>query len=79
MTPAAPVTADNQIVMYFHCGGCLSDCPPGISPGDWARIEVGWTQRGLQVRCRRCDRNIMHIDFEGRKHPANTSSGRKTL
>jgi hypothetical protein len=70
--PRKPPTADNQIVMFFHCGRCLPDCPPGQSPGEWASLEAGWTKIGLQIRCKRCDLNILHIDFEGRKHPANT-------
>jgi hypothetical protein len=40
---------------------------------DWQKIQVGWTQLGLQVWCIRHDCNIMHIDFEGVKHRANTT------
>ena len=68
-----PVTADKQIVMFFHCGGCLGHVPVGKTPREWSSIEAGWTERGLQVRCKRCDENIVHVDFEGQKHPANTS------
>jgi hypothetical protein len=30
-------------------------------------LEVGWTPKGLQVWCKRCERNVLHLDFEGRK------------
>lgn len=63
----------NEIKLYFHCGLCMKELPEGISPREWARLEVGWTERGLQVWCKRHDVNVMHIDFEGRVHPANTS------
>lgn len=58
---------------YLHCGMCLREKPPGISPRTYARFEVGWTDRGLQMWCVRHEANIVHIDFEGQVHPANTS------
>jgi hypothetical protein len=67
-----PIPARNAITAFFHCGGCLADCPPNMSPSEWSRLEAGFTKLGVQVRCRRCDLNIVHIDFEGQKHPANT-------
>lgn len=68
-----PVPATNCIQMFFHCGTCLPDKPIDQSPSEWSALEVGWTPIGLQVRCKRCDRNIVHIDFEGQRHPANTT------
>ncbi len=52
--------------MFFHCGLCLEQ-------GMKANIEAGWTVVGFQVWCRNHDCNIIHFDFEGHKHPANTS------
>jgi len=69
--------AANQIGMFLYCAHCIKDKPNGISPRQWVSLEVGWTKQGLQIRCRRCDLNIIHIDFEGHKHPANTQ-GRDT-
>lgn len=63
----------NQIKLFFHCAKCLPDMPTGMTPQQWAVIECGWTELGFQVWCGRCDCNIMHVDFEGMKHPANTT------
>jgi hypothetical protein len=67
-----PIPAANSIKLFFHCSTCIGDRPADQSPSEWCSIEAGWTTLGLQVRCKRCDLNIVHIDFEGRKHPANT-------
>jgi hypothetical protein len=57
----------------MHCGLCLGDIPDGISPENYARLSVGWTERGLQVWCVRHDVNVIHVDFEGVTHKANTT------
>jgi len=54
----------NQIVMYIHCKTCLRGIPPGKTPRDWARLSVGWTDKGLQVWCDRCDKEVVHIYAE---------------
>lgn len=64
----------NSITHYMHCGMCLSERPESVSPRDWAQVEVGLTPVGLQVWCKRHDVNVMHIDFEGHQHPANTAT-----
>lgn len=64
---------DNQIKMYMHCARCLGDRPPTVSPADYSQLDIGWTDHGLQVWCRRHDCNVLHVDFEGVKHPASTS------
>lgn len=63
----------NAITMYIHCGQCLGEMPPGHSPSSWARLAVGWTVAGLQVWCERHNANVLHVDFEGQRHPANTT------
>ena len=57
----------NQIVQFFHCATCLKDLPGNQSPRDWVRPEIGWTKKGLQVWCTRCETNIIHLDFLGQK------------
>ena len=64
---------ENEITTFFHCVRCFDDRPADQSPRDWARLEVGFTEIGLQVWCKRCECNIAHIDFEGQRHPANTT------
>ena len=62
--------SENEILMLLHCKRCGENIPPGMSPSDYQDIEVGWTEIGLQVWCKRHDDNIIHIDFEGHDHPA---------
>jgi len=62
--------SENEIVGFFHCKDCGKEIPPGMSPKEYQDIEVGWTEIGLQVWCKRHDFSIIHIDFEGHKHPA---------
>jgi hypothetical protein len=65
---------DNNIVQFFHCTLCIKEgIPEGESPRTWARFDIGWTKEGLQVWCVRHEANIMHIDFQGQKHPADLS------
>lgn len=63
--------------MYLHCGLCgeewknTEEIRTTQSPSDYSRLGVGWTKEGLQIWCKRHDCNVMHIDFQGQKHPAN--------
>ena len=66
------IPAKSCIKMYFNCGNCLDNRPAGITPAEWVRLEAGLTPAGLQIRCQRCDMNLIHVDFEGQRHPANT-------
>ena len=65
-----PVT--NAIKLFIHCAKCIQEKPENISPKEYAQIEVGWTKLGIQVWCKRHNANILHIDFQGKKHPAAT-------
>lgn len=60
----------SDIQLFFHCAKCLDQLPLGTAPRDWAQLEAGFTEKGLQVWCKRHDCNVIHIDFEGHKHPA---------
>lgn len=70
--PSIPNT--NEISGFIHCGMCLREVPKGTSPREYAQLEVGWTGLGLQIWCRRHEANVMHIDFEEHRHPANTTA-----
>lgn len=63
----AETSKDNFIQSFMHCANCINDLPKGSSVSDWSHIEVGWTEKGLQVRCIRCDKNILNLDFKGQK------------
>jgi len=72
MRPQFPhITCDNDIGSYAHCRQCFDELPGDTSPREFARLSVGFTKLGLQVWCDRHNVNVMHIDFEGAKHPAN--------
>lgn len=68
------IPASNSIEKFLHCLECIRIIPAKKSPQEWAQIEVGFTEIGMQVWCKRHQINILHIDFEGAIHPANTSS-----
>lgn len=70
------ISNENQIETFLHCGRCLREKPPNVSPREWASIEVGMTPQGMQIWCKRHEVNIAHIDYEGHQHPANTSAAR---
>lgn len=68
-----------EIKAFFHCALCLEEVQKIAeknnlpqSPSTYQRIEAGFTTLGIQVWCRRHDVNIVHIDFQGHKLPANT-------
>ena len=63
----------NSIRMFLHCGLCLGELPDNTSPREFAQLEVGFTEPRLQVWCKRHECNVIHIDFEGQKHPADTT------
>lgn len=71
-TPGTELPATNSIKLYMHCTTCMKTKPVGVSPREWAQIEVGWTLQGIQIWCKRCEVNVCHIDFQGQRHPANT-------
>jgi hypothetical protein len=71
--PFREISDDNMIKLYLHCRLCFEEMPPDQSPKEWARVQAGWTEQGIQVWCNRHDANIIHIDFEGQKHHANQS------
>ncbi len=63
-----------SIVSHLHCGKCLAECPNGTSPAEYSALDVGFTGIGLQVWCQRHKCNVVHIDFQGQRHPANTTA-----
>jgi hypothetical protein len=68
------ISNENEIKLFLHCGQCVEEAiSKGVSPADYQSIEAGWTPIGLQVWCKRHDKNIIHIDFQGQQLPANTT------
>jgi hypothetical protein len=54
-------SSKKQIVRFLHCGKCLEELRPGMSPKRRQRLEVGLTSQGIQVWCARHDVEIVHI------------------
>lgn len=57
-----------EIELYFHCKECLEEKTDEVSAKEYQYIEAGWTRKGLQVWCKRHNKQIIHVDFEGSKH-----------
>ena len=57
----------NHIKEPIICAACLDEFGKGLSDAanlrDYVRIDVGFTDEGLQIWCQRHDRNICVIDF----------------
>lgn len=75
-----PIPNELSISVYMHCSKCIDEWKVGVSgtegqsPATYSQLSVGWTPQGLQVWCRRHDCNVLHVDFEGTKHPANVKA-----
>jgi len=54
-------TDENAIDMFLHCSRCPAERPDGVSPRDWADLEIGATAEGLQISCKRHEGSVVHI------------------
>ena len=66
---------ESMIISHIHCAMCLEELPADTSPQEYAMCEVGLTKVGIQVWCRRHNANILHLDFEGFRHPPTEGNG----
>ena len=61
----------NNITEHVVCQSCLQEYQNIINPSfalrDFIAIDVGFTEIGIQIWCRKHDKNICHIDFDGQK------------
>lgn len=49
----------NTIQSYMHCGKCLRELPPFVSPKEFSRTQIGITKTGaIQVWCSRHELNV---------------------
>ena len=59
----------NSITEAVVCSKCFDELEQGVSDmgslQQQASLDVGFTDRGLQVWCRRHQVNVVHIDFAG--------------
>ena len=58
----------NSINDYIICSECQSEFDSGMTDSgsiqEYTKLDVGFTDVGVQVWCRRCEKNVCHIDFE---------------
>ena len=73
--PPRPIPEKASIEAFIHCVKCLHEKPQGKSPAQWARLNFGFTELGVQVWCERHHCNVIHIDFQGHQHPASSKAG----
>lgn len=71
------IPVSNEIKLFMHCKLCLDELTKSqlghdMSPQDYGSLEVGFTDIGVQVWCKRHKVNVVHIDFQGQTHPANS-------
>ena len=65
----------NQIKEPIVCVKCSDELAQGLTDAksiqDYSRIDVGFTNRGLQIWCQRHQLNICHINFDGSEPEAD--------
>ena len=68
----------NSINDYIICSECQSEFDSGMTDSgsiqDYTKLDIGFTDVGVQVWCRRCEINVCHIDFEGNRPRADFRS-----
>ena len=65
--PERAIPNTKSIDLFMHCAKCIEE-------QQGQQLEVGWTALGLQVWCKRHDKNVVHIDFGGLQLHANTTA-----
>ena len=62
----------NELVV---CSRCADEFEGGgteaVSLREYTVLDVGFTDKGMQVWCRRHDTNVVHIDFDGLRPAAD--------
>ena len=51
----------------MHCMLCIREKPEGVTMSDWVRLNVGSTEKGLQVWCVRHEVSVGSLDFRGQR------------
>ena len=71
MSDAIISLLQNQITQHVVCAKCEEEFLNGLTDSsslqDYTKLDVGFTNTGIQVWCRRHDANVVHVDFEGRE------------
>ena len=64
-----------QINQHVICAKCEEEfqavSTDSSSLQDYTKLDVGFTDIGIQVWCRRHDANVVHVNFNGQKLEAD--------
>lgn len=52
-----------EIVEYFHCGKCMDEIPDGMSLREYGYCEMGFTDFGIEMWCKRHDELVAHFNL----------------
>jgi hypothetical protein len=69
------LNGSERIKRYFHCAKCMEERPDGVSPREYGNYEVGLTDFGLEVWCKRHDEEVIYINLTDVWDLINTLKG----
>lgn len=49
------------IRLHTHCRKCMAVRPVNQSPEEWSRLDAGITAEGIQIWCKRCRVEVVHL------------------
>lgn len=65
----------NSIKQQVVCSKCESEYMAGYTDAsslqNYSKLDIGFSDIGIQVWCHRHDVNVVHIDFDGNKLQAD--------
>ena len=65
----------NHITQHVVCAKCEEEYLGGLTDSsslkNYTKLDIGFTNIGIQVWCRRHNANVVHVDFEGQKLKAD--------
>lgn len=58
----------NEIDLFAHCRSCYEEKPKHKSMREYSSVEAGKTKRGIQIWCKRHDKEIFHYLIDWGEH-----------
>ena len=58
-----PTKEEPKIERFFHCAKCMDELPEGVSPREYTNYEVGMTEWGIQVWCKRHETEVVELNL----------------
>lgn len=56
------ILAPDHIEQFITCSACYQEMPGNVAPAEWARLNVGFTETGIQIWCVRHQLNVADIN-----------------